>query len=408
MRILSLGRDALVISLAMAISAGCGGTHALPLAASSQGTNGLPAHRLSDSSDKILYRFKGGVDGEGWYSALLNIGGTFYGTTPFGGTGNSGTVFALSSRGKKRTLHSFNGPGDGLYPEARLVVLNGMLYGTTSAGGLNGTGTVFALKPSGTEHVVYSFEGRSSGDGASPYSGLTLLNGALYGTTEGGGANNLGTVFKVTKSGNERVLYSFKGGNDGECPVAGLIADHNTLYGTTTGPLFCSGEGWGTVFSVSTSGKERVLYSFKGPPDGGYPYASLVNLNGTLYGTTIQGGTSGWGTVFAVSSSSGKERILHSFKGGAGDGQSSYAPLLDVNGTLYGTTQDGGGDYQCASGCGVVFDISASGSEHVLYSFRDDPDGGNPLAGLIDVNGALFGTTQYGGYGYGTVFRVSP
>jgi len=201
--------------------------------------------------------------------------------------------------------------------------------------------------------VLYSFKG---GDGSSPYAGLLNVKGTLYGTTYDGGASNYGTVFSITTSGTETVLHSFKGGSgDGESPLAGLINVKGTLYGTTfTGGV----DGFdGTVFKITPSGTETLLYSFKGNTgtalDGERPQAGLINLKGTLYGTTYNGGASNYGTVFSITTS-GTETVLYSFKGGSGDGESPLAGLINVKGTLYGTTLEGG----ASRGYGTVFSIT--------------------------------------------------
>jgi len=285
-----------------------------------------------------------------------------------------------------------------------LTVLNGTLYGTTYGGGSSSYGTIFKITTAGSESVIYSFKGTPDGEG--PHAGLTALNGALYGTTEFGGTTcpdygslGCGTVFKVTSSGIESVLYSFKGTPDGEGPYAGLTELRGSLYGTTV----LGGLGVGTVFAASTSGTENVLYSFKGAPDGAEPFAGLTVLSSTLYGTTPVGGTSGYGTVFAVSTS-GTETVPYSFKGGK-DGEGPSAPVIAVKGALYGTT-DSGGDSECT--CGTVFETNVSGTEHVLYAFKGNPDGANPFGGLTLLNRKLYGTTDVGGYGDGTVFSISP
>ena len=126
------------------------------------------------------------------------------------------------------------------------------------------------------------------------------MNGTLYGTTYKGGIHGLGTVFSIGTSGAEQVLHSFAGGSDGASPLAGLIDVHGTLYGTTTGLPGSSGDG--TVFSISTTGTEHVLHNFGSSStyDGLFPFAGLISVNGTLYGTTIGGGAYGGGAVFAL------------------------------------------------------------------------------------------------------------
>jgi uncharacterized repeat protein (TIGR03803 family) len=257
---------------------------------------------------------------------------------------------------------------------------------------------------------------------------LLDVNGALYGTTSSGGANDLGTIFKITTAGKETVLYSFKGGADGSGPRGGLIDVNDTLYGTTryggASGSGCGGSGCGTVFSASTTGTESVLHSFGvASNDGLGPYTGLIEVKGTLYGTTLMGGGSGCGgygcgTVYQVSTG-GNETVLHSFIGGK-DGETPNAPLTAVNDTLYSTTElgGGGGGSICTNssgpeGCGTVFSLNTSGKERVLYSFTGTTDGAAPLAGVTDVNGTLYGTAGSCGAsgctngGSGTVFSVS-
>ena len=154
--------------------------------------------------------------------------------------------------------------------------------------------------------MLHSFGPYGSEDGVYPTAGLIDVNGTLYGTTGGGGAScsssgGCGTVFSVTTSGKETVLYSFAGEPDGEFPVAGLLNVKGTLYGTTAdGGARCSPRGCGTVFAITLSGAETVLHTFR-RIDGEYPAASLIDVNGTLYGTTVYGGADGGGTVFSLS-----------------------------------------------------------------------------------------------------------
>jgi uncharacterized repeat protein (TIGR03803 family) len=236
------------------------------------------------------------------------------------------------------------------------------------------------------------------------------VNGTFYGTTEEGGPvgtncpRGCGTVFSIIPGGTEKVLYSFGNGTDGAFPTAGLIDVNGTLYGTTelggsqTG-VGCGG-GCGTVFSITPGGKETVLHSFRGGTDGEFPEAGLIDVNGTLYGTTSGGaGQYGDGTVFSITPG-GKEKVLHNFSGG--DGAEPLATLLNVNGTLYGTTYQGGGQ-------GTVFSITLSGNVTVLYSFGGrSGDGAYPMSGLSYVNGTFYGTTFLGGaYDGGAVYSIT-
>jgi len=350
----------------------------------------------------LLYSFKGGNDAGYPYAGLTILNGTLYGTTYGGGGGYEwGTVFKVGLSGVEHVLYRFQAGHDGAHPYAGLTPLNGALYGTTYQGGTSGSGTIFKITPAGVERVIYSFKGGN--DGQYPYGKLVAVNGALYATTyQGGVSSGWGTIFKVSVSGIEKVIYRFNAGNDGAHPWAGLTLLDGTLYGTT----YQGGtNGAGTVFKVSTAGAEHVLYSFKGGKDGEYPYARLLALDGALYGTTYQGGVSyGWGTVFKVSTS-GIERVLYRFQAGKDGAHPYYAGLVERNGALYGTTYQGG-----TSGAGTVYKLATNGtSEHVVYSFKGGNDGQYPYDGLIFVNGSLYGTTNAGGSSSsGTFFKVTP
>jgi len=363
------------------------------------------------ASESVLYTFKGGADGANPAAGLIHINGTLYGTTEHGGAYGAGTVFSVSPGGQQTVLYSFTGGLDGAYPVARLLNVNGTLYGTTSAGGNEncytdnqiGCGTVFAVTPGGTESVVYAFMGGN--DGAVPRAELIAVNGTLYGTTYAGGAMGLGTVFSLTASGIETVLYSFMGNFDCANPVAGLIDVKGNFYGTTSAGGYpgCGGPGCGTVFSLAPNGNVMPLYAFTGANDGGVPMAGLINIKGTLYGTTEQGGgpwcTSGCGVVYSVTPG-GTERLLHTF-GQYPDGAFPAAGLTNIDGKLYGTTTNGGHN------AGTAFSITLSGTEKVIHNF-----GGRtvyPYAGLLNIKGTLYGTTTNGGpANAGSVFSITP
>jgi uncharacterized repeat protein (TIGR03803 family) len=381
-------------------------------------------HRRTTSSQYgILHTFRGASDDGGSpYAGLLDVNGTLYGTTWAGGSGQCrdsgtvigcGTVFSISTTGNEKVLYSFTGGSDGAAPYAGLIDVKGTLYGTTSAGGSGGAGTVFRISTAGKEKVLHSFAGS---DGNEPFAGLIDVSGTLYGTTYFGGADGAGTVFSITTGGREKLLYSFKGyPSDGGNPYAGLLGVNGTLYGATWagGSGQCKSSsvvvGCGTVFAISTTGNEKVLHSFNGGSDGTKPYAGLIDVGGALFGTTAFGGSDYSGTVFRISMA-GKEKVLYSFgDSDSAEGANPLATLIDVKGTLYGTTESGGTTKGGgSSGYGTVFSISTTGNENVLHSFSGDPDGTHPYAGLIDVDGALYGTTVYGGHGYGIVFAITP
>ena len=204
--------------------------------------------------------------------------------------------------------------------------------------------------------------------------GLIEVNGTLYGTTSSGGyygstcgtrGSGCGTVFSITPGGKESVLHRFlKGSNDGAYPIGQLVNVNGTLYGTTeTGGTGCStsfyNAGCGTVFSITPSGSESVLYKFGGAPnDGEWPTSDLIYVSGMMYGTTSAGGTTGGGTVFSITPS-GTETVLYSFGGCYYDGRNPYAGVIDVNGTLYGTTESGGICFSSGRGnYGTIYSIT--------------------------------------------------
>jgi len=356
----------------------------------------------------ILYSFTGGADGSQPYSSLVMVSaGNLYGTTAVGGSSGNGVVFKLDSSGKETVLYDFQGGADGANPWAGLVRdSTGNFYGTTEAGGTDGFGTVFKLNKTGKKKtVLYDFTGQGN-DGAYTFACLVRdTKGTLYGTTYKGGASGDGTVFKLNKAGKETVLYSFQGGSDGQNPYAGVIRDAaGNLYGTTFGTF---GPNYGTVFKVSKTGKEKVLHAFTGGADGGAPeYGGLVmDTAGNLYGTTSYGGAHQYfGVVYKVSKR-GKETVLYSFSGGRDGGQPNAGLVMDKAGNLYGTTVGGG-----ANGHGTIFKVTPKGKETVLYSFAGGTDPAAPDANLIlDSTGNLYGTSIAGGaYGAGTVFKLTP
>jgi uncharacterized repeat protein (TIGR03803 family) len=347
-----------------------------------------------------------GTDGATPDAVLVQgANGNFYGTTINGGATSNGTVFKITASGTLTTLHSFDGT-DGAYPFAGLVqATNGNFYGTTDDGGVNvcggsGCGTVFKITPSGNLTTLHSFDGT---DGYAPEAGLVQGNGNFYGTTRAGGASNDGTVFKITASGTLTTLYSFcsqTGCTDGAYPQAGLVQGiDGKFYGTTEEGGANSN---GTVFKITPSGTLTTLHSFDGT-DGAFPQAGLVQgTDGKLYGTTEEeGGANSYGTVFKITPS-GTLTTLHSFD--ETDGAYPFAGLVQAtDGNFYGTTTQAG-----ANGYGTVFTITPSGTVTTLHSF-DDADGAYSQAGLVqDTNGKFYGTTEKGGAnGDGTVLSLS-
>jgi uncharacterized repeat protein (TIGR03803 family) len=301
-------------------------------------------------------------------------------------------------------LYSFTGGPDGANPNALVQDTNGIFYGTTQNGGTNGYGTIFQIQltTNGTPATLYAFTG--DGDGAYPMAGLVQgADGNLYGTASVGGTGDWGTIFNITSGGTFDALHSFTGVADGSFPYAELMQGvDGSFYGTTLEGGISN--GWGTVFKITPDGSVSNLYSFTGGADGGSPEATLVQgVDGSLYGTTSEGGTSSSGTVFKITTN-GTFTTLYSFYGSS-DGGFPYAGVIQAaDGNFYGTTGDDG-----QLGNGTVFKITTNGILTTLHSFAGGSDGSFPSAGLIQASdGNLYGTTAYGGtYNDGTVFQIT-
>ena len=329
----------------------------------------------------------GGSDGTHPYAGLLLSGNTLYGTTLLGGSSlysGGGTVFEVNTDGTGfATLYSFSlaqYPGymnaDGTQPTCQLVMSGDKLFGTTPTGGSGGNGTVFAFDLAGGGlTALHDFSPVSSNntnsDGAQPIAGLVLAtNGyTLYGTTVFGGPGGSGTVFAINTDGTGfTTVYSFGSAHfvtnsDGAFPDAGLIISGQTLYGTANAGGV---SGQGTVFKVNTDGSSfATLHNFTAATghvstdvnlpinnDGAWPRAALLLAGNTLYGTATSGGASGSGTVFAVNTDGSGFMVLHNFTSinGAGTGG-----LVLSSNTLYGTA----GSYFTV-GSGTIFTISFS------------------------------------------------
>jgi uncharacterized repeat protein (TIGR03803 family) len=337
---------------------------------------------------QVLYNFSGSAGEAPTDGLLADKTGNLYGTTSAGGTAGTGTVFKFSPDGTETVLYSFTGGNDGGNPHGPLSEdKKGNLYGETFSDGAYGDGVVFKIAPDGAETVLHAFSGDPQ-DGAFPEGGITIdKKGTLYGVTGGGGANKDGTVYEINRSDKFKLLHSFAG-SDGRWPAAGVIMDKSgNIYGTT---LWGGSENTGTVYKITPDGSMSVLYTFLNGNDGGEPTASLMlDKSGNLYGTTLIGGSLYNGVVFEVTPS-GTENVLYTFTGGA-DGGTPYSALVkDKHGNLYGTAAYGGAD-----NFGIVFKLAPDGTETVLHSFAGQTDGDTPFAGVI-TDPALGGNYLYG------------
>jgi uncharacterized repeat protein (TIGR03803 family) len=320
---------------------------------------------------------------------------------------------------------SVSGGGDGEYPNCHLIAdKSGNLYGTAYNGGNQSSlGVVFELKPvSGggwDETVLYEFAGGTN-DGANPATSLVMdTSGNLYGMTRYGGASNAGTVFEMTKTNGkwtEKLIHSFVGSpKDGQNPYFNELSfdSSGNLYGTSE---YGGSHGYGVAFQMTQSkGKWsfRVIHNFAAGNDGAYPYGGLtVGTDGYFYGTTLYGGTYyNDGTVYELFEARGvwASKVIYYFSGGY-PGQSPYAGLVLVDGNLYGTVRQGGTD-----NLGAVFELKAgknnAWTQSIVYNFTGgSSDGEYPYYGdglIADSSGNLYGMTYQGGISdAGTVYEL--
>ena len=354
--------------------------------------------------------------------------GNIYGTTVLGGEFGGGTVFQLSRtpNGWVHTvLYSFTGGADGGEPYKGVTIdRDGNLYGTAVTGGSGscegGCGVAYKLTKSGgtwTQTIIHAFTGGD--DGSGPGARLTVdQSGNVYGMAPTGGAYGLGTIYKIQKvpSGawTLKVIHAFTGGTDGGSGSAGrMILRNGRLYGAaTTGGTY----GSGIVFEITPRGTGRwdfrTIYSFRGQPDGSFPYGALLfDASGNIYGTTYYGGTNNIGAVYQLAprvNGEWKERVLYGFQGGT-DGNSPISNLVfDRAGNLYGTTSEGG------LGTGTIFKLSPVGGgqwmETVVHMFEGPPDGSFSYNGLVvDRLGNFYGATVHGGVDDdGSIYKFTP
>jgi uncharacterized repeat protein (TIGR03803 family) len=386
-------------------------------------------------TESVIYSFgslTGATDGEYPNCHLIaDKSGNLYGTTYNGGNSSSlGVVFELKpgSGGSwtESVLYTFTGgTTDGQNPATSLVMdASGNLYGMTRYGGASNQGTVFELTNAGkgkwTETIIHSFSGYPK-DGAQPYFNELSFDssGNLYGTTQSGGLHNYGTVFVMASSKGKwsfKTIHNFAASTDGANPYGALtVGADGYFYGATlSGGVYYND---GTVYELFESRgvwTGKVIYYFSGGYPGENPYAGLVLVNGSLYGSTRQGGTDNLGTVFKLApgktGGTWTQSIVYNFTGGSSDGEYPYygdSLIADSSGNLYGMTYQGG-----ISDAGTVYELvnnKGSYTEKVLYSFVGGDDGANPLGSLVMVKTNLYGTTPNGGaHGVGTTFEIKP
>jgi uncharacterized repeat protein (TIGR03803 family) len=334
-------------------------------------------------------------------SLVQGSAGVFYGVTPSGGPGSQGTIFKVTSAGAYTTLVHFPETNKGQAPEGSLIqASNGNFYGLTPAGGTYGHGTIFKLCD-GVYSTIYSLN--SSTSGRNPRGSLVQgTDNNFYGMTESGGANGYGTIFKITPGGTLTVLRNLDYTNDGGSPKGSLIQGTNgNLYGMT---YHGGANNYGTIFRISAGGTFIVLKNLDNTNTGAYPKGNLVQGNdGNFYGLTYQGG-SNYGTIFKMTPT-GTFTVVHNLDN-TNDGSYPLGSLVKgSDDSFYGLTTRGG-----VFSSGTIFRITTGGAFKVLYSFDAVNDGGQPQGSLVQGgDGNFYGFTPEGGFfNSGTIFKFTP
>ena len=294
---------------------------------------------------------------------------------------NAGYVF--------KTVGTFN-QTNGRTPQGAVTIGNdGFLYGVAEGGGTSDLGTLYKVNLA--THAITALVNFTGPNGAYPYGNLVRdSSGTFYGTTESGGINNLGTVYKYNlATGTLTTLVSFNGAN-GVNPYSGLTlgADGN-LNGVTAGGSGAAGHG--TLFKLNpTNNVFTTLADFDGSNGDDASAAPILDASGNVYGTTRDGGPSNNGVVYKYTKSTNSLAAIGTFGSGADGKNLGSSVVFGSDGNLYGITQEGG-----AFNDGTIFKLDpTAGTITNLLSFNGS-NGVDPLGALIfDAQGNLFGASE--------------
>lgn len=350
---------------------------------------------------------------------LTQDGSYFYGEGDQGGEYGNGVIYKIDSSGHYTILHHFhddqkvfwegNGPIGGL-----LLARDGNLYGMTSIGGYYNKGTLFKVSTRGVFTVLHHFAITPDGNSEGTYPFSSLAQGVypdnnLYGALANGGPslNPQGTLFCTDTAGkNFKVIWYFAG-PEGSNPECTPVPDGNGfLYGTCANG---GANGLGTIWKISTNGATFTkLFDFDNTHGASPGYeGKLALVNGSLYSTTFSGGANNQGVVFGFNTSTHAIKVVHSFNNSASEGDFPAGGITydAASGNVYGCC-DSGGVY----GVGTTYKLNlSSGAYTVLYAFTGsgNADGDFPeYAPILGSDGWLYGTTPLGGlYNYGIAFK---
>jgi uncharacterized repeat protein (TIGR03803 family) len=346
--------------------------------------------------------------GSPYGSLIKSTDGNFYGMTSSGGSGGYGTAFKITPSGTFTVFGNFDYYNKGGYPRGSLSQGgDGNFYGMTNYGGTYGYGTVFKITPGATITVLRHL---NTADGVNPYGSLYKnSDGYFYGMTYSGGvSNSYGTIFKISSTGSFSVLLRFPDNAWGVSPYGSLVqAKDGNFYGTAyEGGTY----GQGTIYKLCPSGSFTTLRSLNGTSNGSYPKGSMVQgTDGNFYGMASSGGTNNYGTIFKMSST-GTLTVLKNLSYDT-TGGSPYGSLVQgTDGNFYGMTYQGGANNSGASNSyGTIFKITSTGTFTVLKNLDYTTTGGNPYGSLVQgSDGNFYGMTYQGGAsGYGIIFKIT-
>ncbi len=381
------------------------------------------------------------------FSELLDINGTLFGVTKFGGLNNKGTIFTLKNDGTTYTkifdfndkngenpvgilteingriwgvtdkgslgvghIYNMNLDGtdyksvhpfgsinkDGYYIETGLTEHAGYLWGVTTLGGTNNDGAIYKLKIDGSEYTIaHNF---IEPKGLSPRGRLLFSNGLLWGTTQSGGTNSIGVIYNIQPDGTGfNVVYNFES-LSGINPVGNLIESNGKIWGLSHNG---GSKASGTIFSIELDGTGFTkVDDLNVAVTGSLPNGGLQEINGKLWGVTSGGGTNSKGTIFSINTDG--TSLTNNFNFGGDYGRLPFCNLIESNGKIWGhATYGGKGDH------GVIFNLDLNGSNYNVVKHFYSKNGSIPLNGLIESNGKLWGVTNEGGsMNFGVIYSI--
>jgi uncharacterized repeat protein (TIGR03803 family) len=349
--------------------------------------------KFGSSTLTTLYAFQNTGDGA---NPIGNV--AFDSTGDLIGTTKNNILWECLNDGGFAVIGMLNGTsnGSGVYSGVT-IASNGYIYGTAEGRGSGNDGTVWRAATMGT---VANFNGTN---GSLSDSALVRDSaGNLYGTTESGGANNNGSVFKIAAGSSTITTIASFNTTNGKTPVGDVALDSSgNIYGTAE---LGGSNSLGTVWKIASgSSTITTIANFTGT-NGRHPSGNVtLDSSGNLYGTTSQGGASSDGNVWKVASGSSTITTIASFAGTNG----TY-PICglrrDSSGNLYGVTSSGGADSD-----GTVWKIASGSSTITTLGTFNGTNGETPQGAVaLDSSGNLYGTTAYGGSsGVGTIFKIA-